>query len=362
MKHCQQCNLDFPSSYRFCGSCGGALSDATRCPGCGELAEARWTFCTSCGGQLLSEQTDNQVLPAAAPELAKKSAGPLSSLTTPLTSQSQAQTTHPSEQQSQNSALHEWYAAPDLFEETTQTTAAPILRQELVPKTTVAAPRVIAQPHVGNGKAPPTLTMLAAYGKSETAPPEWQGRHALLFGLLFLIFVGVVGAGGWYWWTHRASAAQSPPRIDSASAPTTTESAPSSAGTTASERNLAGSPADEEWKRLREKRIGAKPSDSSAVIASLDDAEKKYPHDYRFPYERAKLSIKGITSHHEAFGALVVAADKAIDNGKAQEMLDGLMADQDGDFYKLSRGHREWQMLVQALTNKDKRGLSGLQH
>jgi hypothetical protein len=98
------------------------------------------------------------------------------------------------------------------------------------------------------------------------------------------------------------------------------------------------------------------------MIAAFEDAEKKYPRDYRFPYERAKLSIKGVTSHHEAFGALSAAGEKAIDNGKAQEMLDSLMADQDGDFYKLSRGHHEWQALVQALSNKDKRGLNELHH
>jgi len=69
-----------------------------------------------------------------------------------------------------------------------------------------------------------------------------------------------------------------------------------------------------------------------------------------------------MSTHHEAFGALALAADRAIDNRKAQEMLDSLMADKDGDFYKLSRGHSEWQALVQALSNKDKRGLSGLHH
>ena len=366
MKHCQQCNLDFPGSYRFCGSCGGALSDSTRCLGCGELAEAKWTFCTNCGGQLLSESKGDRALPSDDPEPAKISAGPPSSFSTPVTSPSQTETTQPSGQQLNSGALHEWYAAPDLFEETTETPAAPIPRHELVPKTTVAAPQVIAHPQAGNGKAAPTLTMLEAYGKSETAPPEWQGRRALLLGLLFLIFVGVLGAGGWYWWTHRASAAQSPPQIESTTAPKSADSSASSSSTSAakpaSERSLVSSPADEEWRRLREKRISAKPSESSAVIASLDDAERKYPRDYRFPYERAKLSIKGITSHHEAFGALMLAAEKAIDNGKAQEMLDGLMADSDGDFYKLSRGHREWQMMVQALTSKDKRGLSGLQH
>src|SRR5712692_3181368 len=120
--------------------------------------------------------------------------------------------------------------------------------------------------------------------------------------------------------------------------------------------------ADEEIKRLRERRMVAKPSETSELIAAFEDAEKKYPTDYRFPYERAKLSIKGITTHHEAFGALAFAAEKAIDNGKAQEMLDSLTADQDGDFYKLSRGHREWQALEEALRNKDKGALKALHH
>ena len=90
--------------------------------------------------------------------------------------------------------------------------------------------------------------------------------------------------------------------------------------------------------------------------------EKKYPNDYRFPYERAKLSIQGITTHHEAFSALALAANKAIDNGKAQDMVDRLLADKETDFYKLSRGHHEWQALMQALSSKDKRGLNELHH
>jgi len=43
-------------------------------------------------------------------------------------------------------------------------------------------------------------------------------------------------------------------------------------------------------------------------------------------------------------------------------MLDSLKADEDGDFYKLSRGHHEWQALEEALQNKDKAGLKALRH
>jgi hypothetical protein len=59
-------------------------------------------------------------------------------------------------------------------------------------------------------------------------------------------------------------------------------------------------------------------------------------------------------------GARALAAEKAIDDGKAEEMLDSLIADKDGDFYKLSRGHREWETLTQALQNKDKAALKAL--
>ena len=367
MKYCLQCNLDFPNSYRFCGSCGGALSDSTRCPGCRELTESKWTFCTNCGKQLSSESTSDQASPSGAPKLADIPAAHQRPSSTPRTSPPQTMTMPPSGERLDTGAPQEWYAAPDLFEETSETTAAPILRQELVPKTTVQVPRLTAHSQVGNGRSAPSLTMLAAYGKSETGPPESQRRQGALLGLLLLVFVGVLAAGGWYWWTHRTAAAeQSPPQADSSNAPAAAESSSSasstSPATTTSRQSTTSSPADDEFKRLRERRISAQPSESSAIMASLNDAEKKYPHDYRFPYERAKLSIKGITSHHEAFGALALAADKAIDNGKAQQMLDSLMVDKDGDFYKLSRGHREWQVLAQALGNKDKKGLSELHH
>jgi hypothetical protein len=120
--------------------------------------------------------------------------------------------------------------------------------------------------------------------------------------------------------------------------------------------------ADEEFRSLQNKTTSAQPSESSKLTAAYADAEKKYPNDYRFPYQRAKLSIAGVTSHHEAFGALAAAAEKAIDNGKSQEMLNGLNDDKENDFYKLSRGHREWQVLEEALRSKDKVALNALRH
>ena len=94
-----------------------------------------------------------------------------------------------------------------------------------------------------------------------------------------------------------------------------TSSAPASqAGASTS---AAGGPADEEAKQIRQRRIAASPAERDQIIAAISEAEKKYPTDYRFPYERAKLSINGIVSHDEAFNALFSAAEKAIDSGKA---------------------------------------------
>jgi hypothetical protein len=366
MKHCQQCNLDFPDSFRFCGSCGGALPNSLSCQGCGELVEAKWTFCTNCG-KSLSERPSDPVTPPSAPqppEIVAANVPRSSTLRTPppptLTMPSSGGLSATTRQREQ--AGQEWYAAPELFDESDETTATPIPRNDLVPAAVAVS---TAQPHSGNGKTPPTLTMLTAYSGSRTdASPE--RRHGLLVGLLLLIFFGLLGLGGWYWWTHRGSVAQPPlpaaatqaPAADSSSSALT---GPAAATNTAARTTTNGG-AEEEWKRLREKRIAARPSETTEVIAAFEGAEKKYPADYRFPYERAKLSIKGITSHHEAFGALSAAAQKAIDNGKSHEMLDSLTADQDGDFYKLSRGHHEWQALMQALNSKDKRGLNELNH
>ena len=365
MKHCEKCSLDFPASYRFCGSCGGSLNDSLRCQGCGALVESKWTFCTTCGRTLSPGETSGQsVLPDVLEPAHLSSA---SSAPSPASPTLQSRTASEAEPPSQRS-IQEWYATPDLFDEDSETTATSVPHQALVPKPTIASPQ-LAAPAAGNGKAAPTLTMLSAYGQVEASrPAESQGRHGLglLIGVVLLVFFGVLGFGGWYWWTHRALAAQSPPPAETTNIPSAADSSSSaSSASKASSSSVATKAvdgADREWKQLREKRIGAKPSDASEVINSLAEAEKKYPNDYRFPYERAKLSIKGITSHHEAFSALLLAGDKAIDNGKTQEMLDSLMADKDGDFYKLSRGHHEWETLIQALKIKDRATLNALRN
>jgi hypothetical protein len=117
---------------------------------------------------------------------------------------------------------------------------------------------------------------------------------------------------------------------------------------------LTNSAEHELWK-LREKLVGASPSERSLVLQLFAGTEEKFPDDYRFPYERAKLVINAreTRSHHDAFDALSLAAEKAIEANKAQEMLKALAADSVGDFHKLSRGHHEWTQIIQALERKD---------
>jgi len=107
--------------------------------------------------------------------------------------------------------------------------------------------------------------------------------------------------------------------------------------------------------QLRQLRLSAKEKDSSRILKDLAEKEKKFADDYRFPYERAKVFIAdpGKDLYQKAFIALNRAAQKAISKGQAGEMLRNLVNDGDGDFQKLSHGHREWSQLQKALKKND---------
>jgi len=110
-----------------------------------------------------------------------------------------------------------------------------------------------------------------------------------------------------------------------------------------------------ELESLRQMRAVARPSDRSKIMQTFSRTEKKYSDDYRIPYEQAKLVVMDHAKnfHEEAFAALARAAQKAISKGKAGEMLESLNNDSDGDFHKLSHGHREWTQLQRALKRND---------
>ena len=104
-------------------------------------------------------------------------------------------------------------------------------------------------------------------------------------------------------------------------------------------------------------------SDHTKMLRSLSETETKYSNDYRFPYERARLVAIDHKKnfHEEAFAALARAAQKAINSGKSGEMLQSLNKDSDGDFQKLSHGHREWSQLQKALKSRNSSALNANQ-
>ncbi len=91
----------------------------------------------------------------------------------------------------------------------------------------------------------------------------------------------------------------------------------------------------------------------------LRAAESEFPLEFRFSYERAKVAVFGRHEHHEAFGRLSRAAEKAIATGRSGAMLEMLRSDgaQSGPFWKLARGHSEWHQIHAALEHGDREAL-----
>ena len=232
---------------------------------------------------------------------------------------------------------------------------APVSYRPAPPPTRYSPAPVLPVPAQAPDKTPPSLSMLSSYGTPDDTPTaSFRWWHGLILFIVVLLFAGGIGAAGWWWWSSRSSGSQSN------AAPSS--STPTSGSISEVKNNSANASADDELKGLRDRRMKGQPSEGPQIVAAVEAAEKKYPTDYRFPYERAKLSIKGVISHHEAFEALFAAAEKAIDNGKSQQMLNDLMSDKDGDFYKASRGHHEWEALVEALESNDKAHLKTRDH
>ena len=97
-------------------------------------------------------------------------------------------------------------------------------------------------------------------------------------------------------------------------------------------------------------------ADLLAVDRRLEAAEREFPSDYRFTYQRATLAVYGRAEHREAFHHLRRAADKAIETERAREMLDRLERDggAKGRLRRLAAGHAEWSALHEALENRDR--------
>jgi len=116
---------------------------------------------------------------------------------------------------------------------------------------------------------------------------------------------------------------------------------------------VAASSADQELRDLKQRDAKGTAADRRNLMRDIARLEREYPNDYRFPYERAKLSASDAKSRDAAIQALFIAAQRAIKAGKSGEMLHGLETDKSRDFRKLAHGHVEWAQLIQSLKNRD---------
>lgn len=178
-----------------------------------------------------------------------------------------------------------------------------------------------------------------------------------LFGILVVGFViGSAIAVSRFSSSSATTEQPATPQVQASAAPTVqSEVAPAVEMKPAVMEIPAANPEDTELERLRQMRSKAGASEQSKILKNFSETERKYSGDYRFPYERAKVVVmtRKKNFREEAFTALARAAQKAIHSGKAREMLQNLNKDSDGDFQKLSHGHREWVQLQKALKNKD---------
>lgn len=253
---------------------------------------------------------------------------------------------------------------------------SPAVSQELVPVTVntpyaTAATREIAPLVVAptlatpiSGSALATLRSGQQSQYEQPAPAKSRKRWPLILGIgmLLVLVAGAVGTLGWMLLMRKDESQEKSNRDQAKQAQRETSANTEQTGSaepspSADRPTSTTDSADQEFKTLSDRRAQATPDQRSELEAALKTAEMKYPADYRFTFERAKLVSAG-QKHHEAFSVLFQAGQKAIDSGKADEMLNSLMADKDGDFSKLSKGHDEWKHLEEALRNKDKSKLS----
>jgi hypothetical protein len=224
------------------------------------------------------------------------------------------------------------------------------------------SPRIVANDdhstvhqNLGDTQVPIFSWVLAE--PSRTSPTSSTTRFIaiLLSGLLLLTVGGFLLKGPLSQFLRSGDFQEVTPNLHSGSHSAPTQQPTTVVAETKTQPVQTIDTAEQELRKLHERRIDASPSDRTSILQLFANAEKQYPGDYRFPYERAKVAISGeeTKSHDDAFAALSLAAEEAIKTNKAQEMLEGLEADRLGDFQKLSHGHREWTQILEALKRKD---------
>ena len=167
------------------------------------------------------------------------------------------------------------------------------------------------------------------------------------------VFFLIVAGGAFVWWQLQKSDQQTTDNQNlQVKAGTNTISDSNSSNLNA----LPNSSADDEFTRLQSKLNNAAPNEKHALDSELARAENKYPNDYRFTYQRAKLETVGSKEHHEAFEMLFAAGEKAIKSNKSADLLSDLQRDKILDLKRLT-DHQEWRVLQNALQTKNSKAL-----
>lgn len=248
-------------------------------------------------------------------------------------------------------------AEPDATRESQSAPPPPAARREeraLAPRPSSSSPFLsILEPSVSERAVPERVVATTPLARAGGG----GARRALPLALAALALLVAVGSVAWL--MLRSPAPPSAP----AGVGGRREPAQAVGGATAAQTPAPAptiSPEDEEIAAIRRRMESASPSERPQIVKDLQADEQKYSADYRFPYERAKLSIKGFVAHDEAFAALVAAAGRAMATGKARQMFEELTVDEQIYFRKTATGHEEWKQLLEALRNEDRNKLGGL--
>lgn len=191
-------------------------------------------------------------------------------------------------------------------------------------------------PASGNNSATPNSG--AFYPGGQAAGPRRTNFVLLLIGAFLFVFVAGISIGALEWWVLAQN------KKDQATADQPKQAQPVKQWDTT---------ADSASQALNQRVAHDSPGERQPLAEALALAEDTYPTDYRFPFEHAKVTVTG-NAHHHAFGLLFLAGQRAIDAGKADQLLADLEKEKDGAFHRCSKGHDEWKMLENALKNRDK--------
>lgn len=204
--------------------------------------------------------------------------------------------------------------------------------------------------------APPTFASNLSYRERKGN----SSRFFLIAGiaLAFLVFLGIAATLVWRQMSKDTENQNAPLILDA----NVNENSPIGITDSGNNRSSKSSNAEEELNRIRANLANAAArKEKSAIERDLKDAAERFPADYRFTYQLAKIETANSKAHHEAFEMLFGAGEKAIKAGKSAALLDDLQKDGSAELKRLT-DHKEWTVLENALRKNDAKALAVKEH